>query len=395
MKLFLIIFAVAAVAVGSHAAEPRIVGYFAEWSVYDRNYHINQIPAEKLTHVNYAFAKIVNGECSLFDPFAAIEKPYPGDPPANGNFNRLVQLKKKHPHLKTLISVGGWTLSGPFSDVASAEESRVKFAKSCVAFMKKYHFDGIDIDWEYPVGGGMQGNKNRPEDKSNYILLLAELRKQLDAAGKADKASYLLTIAAPAGPRSIANFELDRIHPHVDWINVMTYDFHGAWDEKTNLCAPLHLIKVDPAQDETSKKLNVEAAIKTFLAAGVPSGKIVMGVPFFGHGWNGVKDANNGLFQPRKGIPKGTWEEGLFDYKDLAANYVGKFKRHWQPDAMAPWLFDEKSGIMISYEDPESIRAKAAYARELKLGGVMVWELSADDKKASLLSAIGEGWKGK
>lgn len=374
------------------ATEPKLVGYFVEWGVYDRNHHVKDIPADKLTHINYAFAKIVNGECAVFDSFAATEKAYEGDRKGDGvlrgNFNQLIQLKKKHPHLKSLISVGGWTLSSPFSDVALTDESRSKFAKSCVAYIKKYGFDGVDIDWEYPVSGGKQGNTNRKEDKANYTLLLAELRKQLDAAGQVDKKQYLLTIAASAGPRHIANLELDKIHRHLDWINLMAYDFHGSWDATTHFNAPLFSIKDDPAKDEASKRLNVDAAVQTYLAAGAPPEKLVLGVPFYGVGWSGVPKTNNGLFQAKTGVPKGTFEEGKFDYKDLAKNYIGKLPRHWHEEAKVPWLYDPKSGLMISYDDPESLKFKAQYARDKKLGGLMFWELSADDAKSSLLNAL-------
>lgn len=392
MKWFLALLSVLYCEQHVKSADPKIVGYFIEWGVYDRNYHVKDIPAEKLTHINYAFAKIVDGECALFDSYAAIDKAYPGDKPdagvLRGNFNQLIQLRKKHPHLKTLISVGGWTLSGPFSDVALTEESRTKFAKSCVAFIKKYGFDGVDIDWEYPGGGGMKPNTYRKEDKPNYTLLLAELRKRLDQAGKADKRNYLLTIAAPAGPRNIANLEIDKIHPHLDWLNLMTYDFHVSWDASAHFNAPLYAIKNDPAQDEVSKKLNVDAAVRTYLAAGVPPEKVVVGVSFSGRGWAGVGKESNGLFQAKKSIPKGTWEEGIFDYKDLAKNYIDKFQRHWHDEAKVPWLYDQKFGLMISYDDPESLKIKAQYVRDKKLGGVMCWELSADDAKSTLLNAL-------
>jgi chitinase len=378
-----------------HAAEPKVVGYFAEWSVYDRNYHVKDIPAARLTHLNYGFAKIVDGECTVFDPFAALEKEYPGGKDAKGNFNQLRLLKSRHPHLKTLISVGGWTLSGPFSDVALTAASRAKFAKSCVAFVRKHGFDGVDVDWEYPAGGGLQANKTRPEDTANYTLLLAELRKHLNAAGKDDGKGYLLTIAAPAGPRVIENLELGKLAGIIDWFNLMAYDFHGSWDERTNFNAPLFAAKEDPARDDLSRRLNVDAAVRAYLDAKVPAEKLVLGVPFFGRGWSGVKFANNGLYQPHKGLPKGTWEEGVFDYKDLAKNYAGKFARHWHDGAKVPWLFDLAKGVMISYDDPESMRLKGDYAREKKLGGVMCWELSADDAKGSLLGALREGMIGK
>lgn len=379
------------------AGDRRIVAYFAEWSVYDRNYHVADIPADKLTHINYAFAKISDtGACAFFDKYAAAEKTYPGDKEdgsLHGNFRQLQLLKGKHPHLKTLLSVGGWTLSSPFSDAALTMETRAKLARSCVQFMAQYGFDGLDIDWEYPVAGGLESNKTRPEDKRNYTLLLAELRQQLDARGAADRKSYLLTIAAPAGPANIANLELDKIAPLVDWFNLMAYDFHGSWSERTNFSAPLHTTSADPAPaDSPQRKYSVADAVKAYVAAGVPQAKIVVGMPFYGRGWGGVRNENNGLYQPHdKNLPKGTWEAGVWDYKDLAANYVGKCKRYWNDEAKAAWLFDAANGLMISYDDPESVRAKAEYARKEGLGGAMIWELSGDDKESSLLKAIGDG----
>ncbi|MBM3980166.1 MAG: glycoside hydrolase family 18 protein [Planctomycetes bacterium] len=379
-------------------AGPRVVGYYTEWSVYDRKFDVGAIPAAKLTHVNYAFAKIVNGECALFDSYAAIDKAYPGDtwePGAlRGNFKQLQLLKKKHPHLKTLISVGGWTLSSPFSDLATTDPGRKKFASSCVAFMTKYGFDGVDIDWEYPVGGGLETNKTRPEDKANYTLLLAELRAHLDARGKLDKRAYLLTIAAPAGPKVFANLELDKVHKHLDWLNLMSYDFHGGWSEHTNFNAPLFASKLDPTKDDVIRtKFNVSAAVEAYLAAGVPAEKLVMGVPFYGRGWTVPKGGADGLFQPpAKQLPRGTWENGVFDYKDIAANYLGKRgKRFWHDEAKVPWLYDEKTGLVISYDDPESMKLKGAFAREKKLGGAMIWELNGDDAKNALLDALRAG----
>ena len=404
MRLFLSLIALALFAPLASAEEPkpapRVVGYFTEWGIYQRKFDVSAIPAAKLTHVNYAFAKIVNGECALFDSYAAIDKAYPGDTwepgVLRGNFKQLQLLKKKHPHLKTLISVGGWTLSGPFSDLAVTDEGRKKFAKSCVAFMLKYGFDGVDIDWEYPGGGGLETNKTRPEDKQNYTLLLAELRAQLDVQGKTDKRAYLLTIAAPAGPKTFANLELDKVHKHLDWLNLMSYDFHGGWSDATNFNAALFPAKADPTKDEVIRtKFNVSAAVTAYLAAGVPAEKLVMGVPFYGRGWSGVKPAGDGMFQVHnKQLPQGTWEAGVFDYKDIAANYLGKRgKRFWHDEAKVPWLFDAQTGLVISYDDPESLKLKAEYARDKKLGGVMIWELSADDAKNSLLDALHAGLK--
>src|SRR5262249_36641449 len=161
-----------------------------------------------------------------------------------------------------------------------------------------------------------------------------------------DKRAYLLTIAAPAGPKIIRHLELERIHRHLDWINLMTYDFHGGWSPLTNFNAPLYASKDDPTADEEARKrFNVDSAVRAYLAAGVPAAKVVGGVPFYGRGWGGVKDVKDGLYQPRAPqLPQGTWEAGVFDYKDLSARYVGKSRRFWHDEAKVPWLFDAKSG---------------------------------------------------
>ncbi|MGB0385146.1 MAG: glycosyl hydrolase family 8 [Ardenticatenaceae bacterium] len=374
-----------------------IVGYYPAWGIYGRNYFVTDIPADKLTHINYAFANVSSaGECVLGDPSADTQYSYPGDSasdPLRGNFNQLNLLKEQHPHLKTLISVGGWSWSGHFSDAALTAASRQQFAESCVALMKEYGFDGIDIDWEYPVNGGLPGNSTRPEDKQTYTLLLAELRAQLDAQEAQDGAPrkpsdhYLLTIAAPAGPSAYVNFELDQIHQHLDWINLMSYDFHGSWENQTNFNAPLYA----PADDPSSNQLNVNAAVQAYLAAGVPSQKLVMGVPSYGRGWSGVPNLNHGLYQSSTGIPPGTWEAGNFDYQDLKDNYLNRYTRYWNDEAKVPWLYNSKTGIMITYDDPESFAHKVDYIHHHTLAGAIFWELSGDDAQNSLLNTLYRG----
>ncbi len=191
-------------------------------------------PPQKLTHINYAFSNVSeNGECVLGDPAADVERTYTaaesvdGEADAasaafHGNFNQLLELKQKYPDLKVLISIGGWSWSGNFSAAAQDEASRQRFAASCIdLYLKQYKgvFDGLDIDWEYPVSGGL--NPGKPEDKKNFTLLLAELRRQLDELGAQDNRNYMLTIAAPIGPGNIRNMELEAIASTVDWINLM------------------------------------------------------------------------------------------------------------------------------------------------------------------------------
>ena len=195
----------------------RIIGYYAGGPRKSKHFTPADIPAEKLTHVNYAFGLIdEDGRAMLPDAEADVEQPYPGDsddPAAlKGNFHQLALLKERHPHLKTLISMGGWTGSGRFSDAVATEQKRRAFVASCIElFLTRWPgvFDGIDIDWEYPVCCGLPENSYRPEDKRNCTLLFEELRRQLDALGASTGQRYLLTAAIPAGRKMpVICFEL-------------------------------------------------------------------------------------------------------------------------------------------------------------------------------------------
>lgn len=366
----------------------KIVAYFAAWSVYGRNFHVPDVDASLITHLYYAFANVTGGECVLGDSYADTDKFYPGDTwdagALRGSFHQLQLLKAKYPKLKTVLSIGGWTWSGGFSDAAATEASRTKFAQSCAALAKKYGFDGLDVDWEYPGGGGMAAGK--PEDTANYTLLLAAMRKELDALG--DK-TYELSIAAPAGPAMIAHLESAKIASIVDSIDVMTYDFHGAWEKTTNHNSPLFQPPGDPAPAGWS----TDGAVKAYLAAGVPASKLVIGAAFYGRGWSGVAATNDGLFQAASGASPGTWEQGILDFKDIQANYLPTYAKHRDPVALVPWIYDASKQVMISYDDAESLGARAAYIQKNALGGAMIWELSSDDAAHTLGKALHDGLK--
>ncbi len=373
--------------------QARVIGYFAAWSVYGRDYHVSQLPAAQLTHINYAFANVsASGECELGDPYADTDKAYPGDGwepgQRRGSFHQLELLKQQHPHLRTMISVGGWTWSGRFSDVAATDAGRKKFAASCAAFVEQWGFDGVDVDWEYPVEGGLDTNTTRPEDGHNYTLLLAELRAALDAKGAALGRPLELSIAAPAGPSILKHLELAQLSKSTDFINLMAYDFQGGWSARTGFNAPLYAAADDPSPPSERDTMNIDAAVKAYLAGGVPPGELVVGVPFYGRGWSGVKASSDGLFQQFGGVPQGSFEAGVFDWKDLAANYIPKSTRRFHDGSKVPWLFDAKSGVMISYDDPESMGLKADYIKQKGLGGAMIWELSGDDDQHQLLTAL-------
>ena len=356
----------------------RIVGYFPSWGVYQRDYQISDVAAGKLTHLNYGFANVgSNLQIAIGDAQV--------DP---SNFAALQTLKQQHPHLQSLISVGGWTWSEHFSDVALTAASRQTFATSAVNFMTQYGFDGIDIDWEFPVSGGESDNVNRPEDKHNYTLLMQELKSQLNALEAQNGRDYWLSIAAPAGPWTMQNLELAPLAATLDWINLMAYDLAGSWDPITGHNAALY----DQTSNPADNRLNWNSAVDAYLAAGVPTSQLVVGAPFYGHVFGGVSSTNNGLYQADSTQIAGTFgETGYLAYWDIQARYLAPgsgYTRHWDAQGQVPYLYSPSTQQFVTYDDPESIGLKADYINNRDLGGMMFWELSNDAFDHSLLTTI-------
>lgn len=372
---------------GSHK---RVVGYFTEWGIYGRNYTVADLPVDKLTTINYAFANISDqGEVAVYDSWAAVEKPFGSDTwdtPVRGNYHQLQLLKQAHPNLEILISIGGWTLSGKFSDVALTSASRAKFAASCVQFCNKYGFDGVDLDWEYPVSGGLASNTYRPEDSHNYALLTQEIRRQFNAADALDGKHRLITIAAPAGYDKIANFEMAAMSPSLDWMNIMAYDYHGSWENTTNHQAALYGNPNDPSPLRDS--YTIASTVDALLQAGVPADKLVLGAPIYGRSWQGVGPTNNGLFQHASGAGSGTWEKGSVDYADLlnkTKTQPSVYSVYWDDVAQVPYVYAPtvEGGWFSTFENTRSLELKIDYLLSKGLGGMMFWETSGDVRDAT------------
>jgi chitinase len=377
-------------------APTRIVGYFPAWGIYARNYHVPNIPAAQLTHINYAFANVQNGVITLGDPYADTDRYYPGDcwnPGCRrGSFERLRILKQQYPHLHTLISVGGWTWSGGFSDAVLTPVARATFAQSIVDFVDLHEFDGADIDWEYPVSGGLASNTTRPQDKQNFTAFLHELRARFNTRAQTTGKAYLMSIAAPANPAIANNLEVALIHPVLDWINVMSYDLRGPWgDPFTGFNAPLYKDPLEPVAEPVLSQWNAAAAVQNYLGHGVPPNKLHLGTAFYGRGFEGIPSSSpNGLYATYTNpASPGTWELGSFDYTDLAANYENAtgWVKYWHATTRVPWLWNPSQHKFIGYDDPRSITEKAWYVQQWGLGGAMFWELSGD-RNAALLGPL-------
>jgi len=346
-----------------------VVAYVAGYREFD----FSTIDVSGITHVNYAFANIRNGEV-VFDT-TKID----GVVPNATDIVELNSLKKNKPDLKVLVSVGGWTWSGGFSDAALTEESRAKFAKSCAAFVKEFKLDGIDLDWEYPNQPGA-GNIHRPEDVQNFTLMLKAVREELDlmAENEGKGNHYLLAIATGADEAYVKNTELGELHKYIDFLNIMTYDFYNGW-HNVNGHHSNYLSSARPEMDKNS----VVNAVEMHVNAGFPVEKINLGIPFYGRIWKGVKaESDQFLFNNAETVGMG------IDYVDFYQNInANGFTRYWDETAKAPYLWNPAEKTFISYEDEESIKLKIEYLKKRGLAGVMFWEYSADNDK-KLLNAV-------
>ncbi len=334
----------------------RIIGYVRGRA------DINAIGAKKLTHLNYAFAKV--------NPLGEV---WFEDPDAPAHIAQLQALKAVNPDLKVIVSVGGWGADF-FSDAAANEPSRCRFAASAIEMIKRYALDGIDLDWEYPGQPG-PGIRYRPEDKENFTLMLKMLRDELemlsDARGRKGFNRYTLSIAS-AGGRYFQHTEMDRLHRYLDWINVMTYDFTGGWSATTGHHTALY-----------GSPASAESFIRQHLDAGIPPRKIVVGAAFYGRGWRGAYGGNAGLNRPYDQY------EPDYPYSKISRQYLGAagYERRWDEAAHAPYLWNPEVGRFISYDDPQSLAEKARFVRKYGLGGIMYWEHSHDPGE-ELLDAL-------
>ncbi|MGW7301486.1 glycosyl hydrolase family 18 protein [Streptomyces sp. NPDC054829] len=366
------------------------LGYFTEWGVYGRNYHVKNLvtsgSASKITHINYAFGNVKNGQCTVDDTYAAYDKAYTADQsvsgqadtwdqPLRGNFNQLRQLKAKYPHIKVLYSFGGWTYSGGFGQAA---QNAAAFAKSCKAVVEDPRwadvFDGIDIDWEYPNACGLTCDTSGPAAFKNLAQALrAEFGKD-----------YLVTAAITADGSNggkIDAADYGGASQYLDWYNVMTYDYFGAFN-KTGPTAPHS--PLTSYNGIPQEGFNSAAAIAKLKAKGVPAGKLLLGIGFYGRGWTGVTQAAPG--GSATGAAPGTYEAGIEDYKVLKNTCPAN-------GTIAGTAYAYCGNNWWSYDTPATIAGKMSWAKNQGLGGAFFWEFSGDTSNGELVTAISNGLK--
>lgn len=286
---------------------------------------------------------------------------------AYGIVKQLFKLKKANRKLKTMLSIGGWTYSAVFPQAASTDANRKNFAKTSVTLMKDWGFDGIDIDWEYPSDA---------TQAANFVTLLKAVRAELDAYSQqyANGYHFQLSIAAPAGATQYNTLKLSEMAPILDTINLMAYDYAGSWSTTSGHQANLY------NSNAATTPFNTDSAIKAYIKAGVPANKIVLGMPIYGRAF----ESTNGIGQAYSGIGGGSWESGVWDYKDLPkAGATVKYDEV----AGATYSYDPATKELISFDTPDMITKKVAYLKQNGLAGSMFWEASGDKQgKDSLIN---------
>jgi chitinase len=369
-----------------------VAGYFTDWGVYGRDYQVKDVEASgsaaTLTDLVYAFGQVKGGRCAPADGWADFQKPIAaadsvdgaadsGDAVLRGNFGQLRKLKAKHPALKLIWSFGGWSGSDGF---AGAARDPAAFAASCHALLTDPRwsglFDGIDVDWEYPNACGVTCDTS---GRDALAKLLGALRTALGP-------DALVTAAVPGDGSKLISTDYAAAARSANWLNAMTYDYFGTGGDgggdltdqhRTEPHSPLTTYPGIPRADATAS-----ATVDKLLSLGVPAGKVLLGIGFYGRGWTGVTATGPG--GSASGPADGRYEKGLEDYEVLA--------KRCPPTGVAGGTAIAHCGTQWwSYDTPTTIKTKMAYARSKSLGGAFAWELSGDTPDSALLTAVASG----
>jgi len=363
---------------------PIVMGYYSQWAIYSPNIHIQDLPVDYMTHIVYKSAYLNEyGEIITGDSFADIEHLYPTvnieEEEILGSFGQLIKLKRINPELKVIISIGGWGRSEYFSSLSSTKRGREKVAKSAIKFMQRYHFDGIEIDWQFPINFSSRKPVNDIKKKNvndgKYLgLLMKELRRQCQ---------YLVDkcwLQAVLAPYSIDDkWDARELSNNVNVLVLDASRIHGDINEFTEHQSPLF------AKDG---KRSIDQLIKQLDSFGVNKQKIVMAIPSFSIGWEGVKNQDNGLRQVFGNLSWGSWDSqssgrtGVYNRNHLAYFQSSKnYEKYWDEYSKSSYMYnpDRFDGHFIVYETDRSIKAKVAYAKDHKLAGIAARQLHNGD----------------
>ncbi|XP_075977467.1 chitinase 6 isoform X3 [Anticarsia gemmatalis] len=395
-----VLLAVITLGTPASSSEPRVVCYYTNWSVYrpgTARFNPQNINPYLCTHLIYAFGGFTkDNTLKPFDKYQDIEK---------GGYAKFTGLKTYNKNLKTLLAIGGWNEgSTRFSPMVASRERRKEFVRNAIKFLRQNRFDGLDLDWEYPAfrDGG------KPKDRENYAKLVRELREEFDRESeKTGKPRLLLTMAVPAGIEYIQKgFDVKTLNQYLDWLNLLTYDYHSAFEPAVNHHAPLYPLE-EPNEYSVDNELNIDYTIKFYLENGADANKLVLGIPTYGRSYTLFNADAVEIGSPADGPGDqgdATREKGYLAYYEICEALKPKEKKrrqtsdedsdeyeeeeeepwsvmHPNPDAMGPVAY--KGNQWVGYDDMDIVKKKAEYVAENGLGGIMFWSIDNDDFRGS------------
>ncbi|XP_011305519.1 mucin-5AC isoform X2 [Fopius arisanus] len=356
--------------------DQRVVCYYTNWSVYrpgTAKYSPQNINPYLCTHLIYAFGGFTkDNTLKPFDKYQDVEK---------GGYAKFTGLKTYNKNLKTMLAIGGWNEgSSRFSPMVADPERRRELVKNSVKFLRQNHFDGLDLDWEYPAfrDGG------KPRDKNNYADLVQELREEFEKESlKTGRPRLLLSMAIPAGIEYLEKgYDLPRLNEYLDFFNLLSYDYHSAFEPAVNHHSPLYGLE-EANEYNYDSELTIDYTISYLLNHDVSSEKVVLGIPTYGRSYTLYNAEATDIGAPADGPGEegdATREKGYLAYYEICENIAKSDE--WevvQPNEKATGPYAFRGNQWVGYDDENIVRVKAFYVKEKKLGGIMFWSIDNDD----------------